>query len=243
MSQNNSSQSDHKIQSHSKPFKAIIKFIMRVFFNIVACLLLIETVAGQCSLCPGGSSSLINPSAKLGPSTCEQVAAQLTPVPSAVCNAMVLSANFYFDYSAFCCADVRSSTPTCDICSPGYAILQENISTPANNLVSTCGEAKLAAHYAESSASCNIIQEAGMDCCELLPVTVAPTPTPGPTPATSAPTETPSTDATTKVATVEEEDDESGTSINAAEEQQQSAASGVSFMAVATSGLVLSLFV
>jgi hypothetical protein len=226
----------HKTTHHEAiiKFNFIINFIMRVLFNIFACLLLIDTVAGQCSLCPGGSSSLINPGAKLGQQTCEDVEARLSPIPSAVCNAMTLGENFHFDYSAFCCADVKSSTPSCDICSPGYVILQENIQTPANNLVSTCGEALLAANYAESSASCNVLQEAGVDCCEPVDPTEAPTSSP-----TSAPTKAPPTASTSNV----EPEEEEVPSINAAEEQLQSAAAGVSFMAVATLGLVLSSFV
>eukprot|EP00980_Cylindrotheca_fusiformis_P029453 scaffold23479_cov143-Cylindrotheca_fusiformis.AAC.3 len=138
---------------------------MNILSQIVAIAVLIDAVAAQCSLCTGGPDKLVDPNAKLGGSTCAEVEATLTPLSSALCNTMKTGANFYLDYSAFCCDDKGPKTPTCEVCPPQHEIIPEDIATPGNNLASTCAEAVLGAKYSVSTAACKVLQEVGTTCC------------------------------------------------------------------------------
>lgn len=213
---------------------------MKVIFNIFAAILLIEAAAGQsCSLCPGGFASLTDPNAKLGTSTCGKVESQLSAIPSGACTAMKLSVNFYFDYSAFCCADVPTPTKaTCDVCKDGYVILQNEIQTPGNHLVETCGEITEASFYVEQGPACNILQEAAMSCCERAPPTKSPTKAPTPPPTGSPTKSPPPTDSPVAPPT--------GVIVNAVEGSQgpaeDSGASSRSIMFLGAVGFFLSWF-
>lgn len=212
---------------------------MKTVFNIFVTLLLIDVVAGQsCSLCPGGSGSITDPYATLGPNTCKTAESQLTAVPSAACTAMTLGVNFYFDMTAFCCSDVPTPTePTCDVCKDGYIIMKDDIPTPGNNLVSTCGELKFASYYAEAGPACNILQDAAITCCEKAPPTYAPTKSP-----TSSPTESPTTSPAPTDAPVSSSGG-GGATINAVTGQEPGADSGASsnsIMLLGTAAFLLS---
>ncbi|KAL3944157.1 MAG: hypothetical protein SGBAC_001766 [Bacillariaceae sp.] len=216
---------------------------MKVIFNIFAIILLVETVAGQsCSLCPDGSSAIVDPNAKLGTSTCGKVESDLSRIPNAACTAMTLSVNFYFDYSAFCCSDVPTpERETCDVCKPGYIIMQDEIQTPGNNLVGTCGETKIAAFYAEAGPACNILQEAALSCCEKAPPTESPTKNPTTSP-TASPTKSPAPTEAPVAQPVAPP-----VAVNAVEGQQaqgaESGAASRSMMFLGAVGLVLSWIV
>ncbi|CAJ1951402.1 unnamed protein product [Cylindrotheca closterium] len=219
---------------------------MKVLFNIFAIILLIEAAAAQtCSLCPGGSGSITDPNAKLGTSTCGKVESDLNRIPNAACTAMSLSVNFYFDYSAFCCSDVPTpEKETCDVCKDGYIIMQDEIQTPGNNLVGTCGELKLASFYAEAGPACNILQEAAISCCERAPPTESPTKRPT-TPPTASPTKSPAPTEPPVGTTTQE--GEGNPAINAAEgsqpDDEASGASSRSMMLLGAVALVMSYII
>lgn len=212
---------------------------MKLLFNTISCLLFVEAVFGQqCSLCPGGSGEISNSQAKLGTSTCGKVESQLNAMPNAACTAMKLTSNFYFDYSAFCCNDV--STPaveSCQVCPPGFTILQDDIHTPTNNLVETCGEVKVATFYAEEGPACTVLLEAAVSCCEPRPETNAPTKTP-----TAPPTPHPvsSGNGSTQQEGTDSQSQQQGgnLAINAAKEQEGQKASGAVSYSITVLGAI-----
>jgi hypothetical protein len=172
---------------------------MKTSLNLLAFFVLLGRVSGQCSLCPGGSSSITDTNAVLVPDsildqTCGEIEADVATAADADCDGKKVTTNVEINYSAFCCSDVQpsNSCPFCD----GFDI-DENEAVPPDlsNFINTCGEAAALAVYLTGTTICDTVVNVGSESCCIPPTDV---PTPSPTISTNptrAPTTAPPTDA------------------------------------------------
>ena len=89
--------------------------------------------ADDCSLCPGGSSSIGNTNASLLPGssgeTCGEKEALAAAASSADCSSVVAGINSGINYSAFCCVDVQPDINACPFCEQGFIDFNQEILT------------------------------------------------------------------------------------------------------------------
>ncbi|CAJ1951404.1 unnamed protein product [Cylindrotheca closterium] len=186
---------------------------MKTTLYFLACALLLDGAAAQCSLCPGGSSAIGSLNAALLPgtndATCGQKEALAAAASNANCSAVVATINAGIDYSAFCCGDVRADSNSCKFCDGSSVDVNQAFPSDFSNAVTTCGQAQTLTQYisANDSACTTILNIASESCCPAptMPPTRVPTvtrpptpfPTPDPTPGpTRRPTSAPAVPAT-----------------------------------------------
>mmetsp|Transcript_7508 Transcript_7508/g.18056 ORF Transcript_7508/g.18056 Transcript_7508/m.18056 type:complete len:213 (+) Transcript_7508:138-776(+) len=176
---------------------------MKTALYFLACALLLDGAAAQCSLCPGGSFSIGSTNAALLPgttdATCGEKEALAAAASDADCTSVVDSINAGIDYSAFCCGDVQPNANYCQFCE-GISI-DVNTAFPSDfsNAVTTCGQAKTLTQYISANdPGCTTILNIGTEsCCQ--PPTMAPTRVPTVTrPPTRVPAAGPTTPSPTK---------------------------------------------
>eukprot|EP00526_Cylindrotheca_closterium_P021042 CAMPEP_0113617584 /NCGR_PEP_ID=MMETSP0017_2-20120614/8859_1 /TAXON_ID=2856 /ORGANISM="Cylindrotheca closterium" /LENGTH=211 /DNA_ID=CAMNT_0000526991 /DNA_START=44 /DNA_END=679 /DNA_ORIENTATION=+ /assembly_acc=CAM_ASM_000147 len=181
---------------------------MKTALYFLACALLLDGAAAQCSLCPGGSSSIGSTNAALLPgttdATCGEKEALASAASDADCTSVVDSINAGIDFSGFCCGDVQPNVNSCQFCEGISIDVNQAFPSDFSNAVTTCGQAKTLTQYISASdPACSTILGIGtQSCCQaptMAPTKVAtpsapptpfptPEPTPGPTrPPTAAP--------------------------------------------------------
>ncbi|KAL3933166.1 MAG: hypothetical protein SGBAC_010520, partial [Bacillariaceae sp.] len=94
---------------------------MKTSFSILSIALLVAQVAGQCSLCPGGSRSISDIRAQLvkNGKTCgdiDDMVALEGGTDTNTCTAAKADVNSEFNYASFCCSDITISNIQCTFC-------------------------------------------------------------------------------------------------------------------------------
>lgn len=142
---------------------------MKLALNLFALTFLVGRVAGQCSLCPGGSDSITDPDYKitsLSP-TCGDVEAELSSVKEKDCDAELLKKNVEFDFSSACCSDVSTQSIACPICEEGLFVYPD-IQIPNATIPITCGEVETISTFVSDGDSFTCKQFKGIAkavCC------------------------------------------------------------------------------
>mmetsp|Transcript_32546 Transcript_32546/g.78999 ORF Transcript_32546/g.78999 Transcript_32546/m.78999 type:complete len:299 (-) Transcript_32546:97-993(-) len=145
---------------------------MKTSFSILSIALLVAQIAGQCSLCPGGSRSITDIRAELvsGGLTCGDIDDKVRTegTDDALCTAAKDDVNSEFDYSKFCCSDLTISNIQCNFCNGRKFDVNRILPADTNPQGLTCGEAKAMADVTigKDSFTCQNILAANADCCD-----------------------------------------------------------------------------
>lgn len=145
---------------------------MKTSIRILSFALLAAHVAGQCSLCPGGSRSITDIRAELvaGKGTCGELEDKvaLAGTTDALCTSAVDDVNDEFDYSKFCCSDVAISNIQCSFCNGRAFDVNRILPAVTNPQQLTCGESKAIADVTKDkdSVTCQSLLAATAGCCE-----------------------------------------------------------------------------
>lgn len=140
--------------------------------SLLSFALLVAQVAGQCSVCPGGSSSISDIRAQLvkdGP-TCGEIDDKVKAMGTDdnQCTLAKDDVNSEFDYSKFCCDDVRITNIQCSLCNGRAFDLNRILPADTNPQGLTCGQTKALADVTvgKDSFTCQNILAASAGCCE-----------------------------------------------------------------------------
>lgn len=145
---------------------------MKTSFSILSIALLVSQVAGQCSLCPGGSRSISDIRAELvkGGPTCGDIDDKVRTegTDDNLCTSAKDDVNSEFDYSKFCCSDVTINNIQCSFCNGRAFDVNRILPADTNPQGLTCGEAKSMADVTKDkdSFTCQQILAANAGCCE-----------------------------------------------------------------------------
>lgn len=143
---------------------------MKLILNLVVSALMAVGVAGQCSLCPGGSDSITDVNAQLIATvdSCGVIEARLNGVSNANCVAARAEENTEFDQTAFCCSDATVSNVECLFCGGGSFDPERVLGPETNPNGFTCAEAKTIVDYTKDSSSvtCRSLLNINAGCCQ-----------------------------------------------------------------------------
>lgn len=135
--------------------------------NLFAWSFMAVSVSGQCSLCPGGATSISNVNAQLHglADTCGVIEAKVA-ASSTNCASVVAAENVEFDFTSYCCSDSGAANIECAFCAGGAFDPTKVVSAETNPQGLTCEEAKEILDFTKSGESCRLIQLSVDDCCE-----------------------------------------------------------------------------
>jgi hypothetical protein len=140
---------------------------MKIGLNLLAWSVMAVSVSGQCSLCPGGATSISNVNAQLHDlaDSCGVIEAGVS-ASSTNCNAVVSAVNVEFDFTSFCCSDTGVANIECAFCEGGSFDATKVLSIETNPQGLTCEEAKGITDYTRNSETCRQILVSTAECCE-----------------------------------------------------------------------------
>jgi hypothetical protein len=140
---------------------------MKIVLNLLAWSVMAVSVSGQCSLCPGGATSISNVNAQLHAlaESCGVLEAGVS-ASSTNCNAVVDAVNVEFDFTSFCCSDAGVANIECAFCEGGAFDPTKVLSVETNPQGLTCEEAKGITDFTRNSETCRQILVSTEGCCE-----------------------------------------------------------------------------
>lgn len=171
---NNENQPPRNSKEFIKPFPTLVTSYnnMKTSFSILPIALLATQVAGQCSICPGGPSSISDIRATLVKDglTCGEVDDKVAAMGTddLACKSAKEDVNSEFNYAQFCCDDVRISNIACTMCEGKDFDLNRILPADTNPQGLTCGGIKAMADVTvgKDSFTCQNILASGAGCCD-----------------------------------------------------------------------------